>query len=345
MTQMWNEIWEQPLALERCIERNRAMIAEIAGIIREKKIDRVVLAARGTSDHAAVYGKYVLEMLTGVPVSLASSSVFTIYKKSLDLKDALVIGISQSGRAADVQEVLKGAGEAGAITIGITNYPDSPIATAAKYHLNCEAGVERSVAATKTFTTQLMLLANLAAEWAGDRALLQELATVPERMPAVFEVAGEIEAKVARYRFMQECFVLARGINYAVSLEAALKIQETTYVRAKAFATSDFQHGPIAMIDQEIPVFVYAPEGPSLPDMLEMLYRLKESGIETVVISNNADALARGTCGFAIPPTDNDMISPFFNVTVAQMFACQLALVKGLNPDSPRGLHKVTITR
>jgi glutamine---fructose-6-phosphate transaminase (isomerizing) len=345
MTQMWNEILEQPQALANCLEKNRELIGQIAGIIREKQIDRVVIAARGTSDHAAVYGKYAIELLTGVPVTLAASSVFTMYKRSLNLNNALVIGVSQSGRAADVQEVLKGANKAGALTIGITNYSDSPIAAEAAYHLNCEAGIERSVAATKTFTTQLMLLAVLAAEWAGDQALIRELSTVPRRMPQVFEAAGEIEARVARYRFMQECFVLARGVNYAISLEAALKIQETTYVRAKAFATSDFQHGPIAMIDRDIPVFVYAPDGPSLPDMMEMLGKLQESGIETVVVSNNATALGFGTCGFAIPQTDNDMISPFFNVAVAQMFACQLALLKGLNPDSPRGLHKVTITR
>lgn len=345
MTQMWNEIWEQPIALERCLDKNQALIRELTGMIKEKQIDRVVIAARGTSDHAGVYGKYALELLTGVPVSLAASSVFTMYKKSLNLKNALVIGISQSGRAADVLEVLKGANEAGALTVGITNYADSPIAVESAWHLNCEAGVERSVAATKTFTTQLMLLATLAAQWADDKALQQELSALPGRISHVFEAAKAIEENVARYRFMQECFVLARGVNYAISLEAALKIQETTYVRAKAFATSDFQHGPIAMIDRDIPVFVYAPEGPSLPDMLEMLGKLKDGGIETVVISNSAAALAYGTCGFSIPPTDNDMISPFFNVIVAQMFACQLALTKGMNPDSPRGLNKVTITR
>jgi glutamine---fructose-6-phosphate transaminase (isomerizing) len=144
---------------------------------------------------------------------------------------------------------------------------------------------------------------------------------------------------------MQECFVLARGINYAVSLEAALKIQETTYVRAKAFASSDFQHGPIAMIERDIPVIIYAPEGPSLSDMMEMIGKMREGQIETIIVSNNKAALEMGTCSFAIPQTDNDLISPFFNVVIAQMFACQLALVKGMNPDSPRGLHKVTITK
>lgn len=345
MTQMWNEIWEQPLALERCHEKNLPVIQKIVEVLKSRQIDQIVLAARGTSDHAAVYGKYVLELLTGIPVSLSASSVFTIYQRTLKFQNALVIGISQSGRAADVLEVLKGANSGGAITIGITNYGDSPIATEAKYHLNCEAGVEKSVAATKTFTTQLYLLAQLAAQWADDGEFQRELLTVPGRISHTFEAAGEIEKQVARYRFMQECFVLARGINYAISLEAALKIQETTYVRAKAFATSDFQHGPIAMVDSDIPVFIYAPEGPSFQDMAAMAQKMRDGQIETVIVSNNRELLALGTCGFAIPETANDMISPFFNVVIAQMFACQLALVKGLNPDSPRGLNKVTITR
>jgi glucosamine--fructose-6-phosphate aminotransferase (isomerizing) len=345
MTQMWNEIWEQPLALERCHEKNRAILEEIVTVIKSKQIDDVIIAARGTSDHAAVYAKYVIEILTGIPVSLAASSVFTIYRKSLRFQNALVIGISQSGKAADVLEVLKGANARGAITIGITNFSDSPIAKEVKYHLNCEAGLEKSVAATKTFTTQIFLLALLASMWAGNKALGDELLTVPGRISWALESSGDIEKTVSRYRFMQECFVLARGVNYAVSLEAALKIQETTYVRAKAFATSDFQHGPIAMIDRDIPVIIYAPDGPSLKDMTEMIGRMREGQIETLVVSNNKAARDMGTCSFAIPETDNDAISPFFNVVVAQMFACQLALVKGMNPDSPRGLNKITITK
>jgi glutamine---fructose-6-phosphate transaminase (isomerizing) len=180
MTQMWNEIWEQPLALERCYERNQSVLNEIVGVIKSKQIDQVIIAARGTSDHAAVYGKYVIELLTGIPVSLAASSIFTIYKKSLRFQNALVIGVSQSGRAADVLEVLKSANEHGAVTVGITNFPDSPLAEEVRYHLSCEAGLEKSVAATKTFTTQIFLLAQLAALWAGDAELEKEICTLPE---------------------------------------------------------------------------------------------------------------------------------------------------------------------
>lgn len=345
MTQMWKEILEQPIALERCFEKNTQIIQEIIRSIKDKNINQVILAARGTSDHAAVYGKYVIELLVGIPVSLAASSIFTIYHGKLNLSNSLVIGISQSGKAADVLEVVRGAKNCGAVTVGITNNADSEIAQESEFFLNCEAGVEKSVAATKSFSTQLFLLASLAAEWAGNQEAKNEIYRLPERITQVFEVTGAIESKVERYRFMNECFVLARGINYAVSLEAALKIQETTYVRAKAFATSDFQHGPIAMIEPDIPVIIFAPDGPSINDVSSMINKLKSENIETIVVSNRKDILDLGTTSFSIPETSNDIISPFFNVIIAQMFACKLALAKGLNPDSPRGLKKVTVTK
>lgn len=345
MIKMWDEIWEQPIVLGRCFEKNIDIIKSLVKTIKERNIGLVCIAARGTSDHAAVYGKYVLELVLGIPVSLAASSVFTIYQKDLKLKNALVIGISQSGKAADVLEVIKEANKQGAITVSITNSQDSPLATEAMFHLDCAAEQEKSVAATKTFTAEIYLLAQLAMEWLGDAKLKEQIMAIPKELSHVFEISNTIEERVERYRFMQECFVLARGINYAVSLEAALKIQETTYVRAKAFATSDFQHGPIAMIDSDIPVIIFAPEGPTLKDLTEMAQKLKQENVELIMVSNNKELLEMGTCSFRIPETNNDIISPFFNVVVAQMFACKLAVTKGLDPDNPRRLRKVTITK
>lgn len=345
VTLMWSEILETPAALERCRERNAPVIKQIVKAAESKNIRQVVLAARGTSDHAAVYAKYAVELMLGIPVSLAASSIFTIYQGNMKFDNCMVIGISQSGKAADVLEVLRNARKNGAITVGITNNAESEIARESEYFLSCEAGPEKSVAATKTFATQLFLLAALTAEWAGNASLMEEIYSLPARIPEVFGLADKIESKVERYRFMNECFVLARGINYAISLEAALKIQETTYVRAKAFATSDFQHGPIAMLDPDIPVFIFAPDGPSLKDVAGMIEKMRDQQIETIVISNRSDILEMGTTSFRIPDTSNDMISPFFNVIVAQMFACRLSLAKGLNPDSPRGLKKVTVTK
>lgn len=345
MVQMWSEIMEQPLVLSRSLERNGGTIKKAVAAIKTQNINSVVIAARGTSDHAAVYGKYIIELLVGIPVALAAPSVFTMYGKGLNLKNSLVIGISQSGKAADVIEVIKAANAQEAVTISITNFIDSPLAEESKFHLFCDCGLEKSVAATKTFTAQIFLLAQLVAAWTESENFVKELAAVPEKILQTFETSGVIKQRAERFRFMKECFVLARGINYSIALEAALKIQETTYVRAKAFATSDFHHGPFAMVEKDMPVIIYAPEGPSLKDVSEMIGKLKKSEADLLIISNRKEILDQGNCSFTIPQTQNDFISPFFNVVAAQMFACQLALTKGLNPDSPRGLNKVTITR
>jgi glutamine---fructose-6-phosphate transaminase (isomerizing) len=345
MIKMWEEIMEQPRVLSKCLEKNSGTINSIVKAIKEAEIHSVIIAARGTSDHAAVYGKYIIELMTGIPVSLAAPSVFTLYQKKLKLKGSLVIGISQSGEAADVLEVIKSAKEDGAVTVSITNFENSPLALTSSFHLNCECGEEKSVAATKTFTAQMFLLASLVAQWIEDEGMKKELRLLPELISETFKISEQIINNVKRYRFMNECFVLARGINYAVALETSLKIQETTYVRAKAYATSDFHHGPFAMIDANMPVFVFAPDGISINDMKEMINKLKEQDADITIISNNDEVLKMGDCSFKIPQTANDMISPFLNVVVAQMFACQLALIKGLNPDCPRSLNKVTITR
>ncbi len=345
MTKMWQEIMEQPEVLKRTVETNKSVIDKLIGELETRDISTVIIAARGTSDHAAVYAKYAIETLVGIPVSLAAPSVLTMYNKKIDMKNCFVIGISQSGKAADAIEVVRSAAEQGALTMSVTNFVDSPLAEISKYHLFCDTGLETSVAATKTFTSTVYLLINFIAKWAKNEELQKELKQTPEIMNSVFGQADTIKETVQKYRFMKECFVLARGINYSIALEAALKIQETTYVRAKAFATSDFHHGPFAMVERDMPVIVYAPEGPSSKDILEMIHKLKDSQADILIVSNNKSLLEMGDSGIEIPAGISDYVSPLINVVVAQMFACNLSLLKGLNPDSPRGLNKVTITR
>lgn len=345
MVLMWNEILEEPGTIENCINKNRQLISEIVEDIRNSGIDRIMIAARGTSDHAAVYAKYVMETTLGIPVALAAPSVFTVYHGSLKLDKTLVIGISQSGKAADVLEVIKSANASGALTVSITNFSDSPLAMEAKYHLDCSAGVEKSVAATKTFLAQITLLAALTAVWSGNVKMFEKLCSMPQEVAQIIQTADRVMEKVQRYRYMEECFVLARGINYAIALESALKIQETCYVRAKAYAISDFYHGPYAMIEGGMPVVIFAPSGPSLNDVEEMIHKLKDSGAELIIISDLEVIRAQGDCSFSIPKAGDDVFSPFYNVVIAQIFACRLALAKGLNPDSPRCLSKVTITK
>lgn len=345
MVQMWEEILEQPLVLEKCKIFNEKIITSIVQTLNTRSIDSVVIAARGTSDHAGVYAKYVIEYELGIPVALAAPSIFTIYQKDLKFKNCLVIGISQSGKAADVLEVIKSANRSGAITVSISNDQESPLALEAKFHLFCNAGLEKSVAATKTFITEIYLIAQLVAQWSGNNEMKKELSLVPGNIIKIFETSEHITAKAERYRYINECFVLTRGINYPIALESALKIQETAYVRARAYATSDFYHGPYAMIEKDMLVIVYAPDGPALNDITAMIKRLKENEVELIIVSNNKELLEMGNSSFEIPQTSNDIISPFYNVVIAQMFACQLTLTKGLNPDAPRGLKKVTITK
>ena len=344
MSMMWQEIMEQADVTEQCLRRNASVLTEIVREIKARGIRFTVIAARGTSDHAAVYGKYVLESLTRCPVALSAPSIVTIYKTKPDFSDTLVIGISQSGQAADVGAVLEAANEQGAVTVAITNVEDSPLAKTARYRLYCYAGPEKSVAATKTFTAQMILMAGLAAEWSGSTELKSKLSQVPAKIRETFGLADSVRQVVDRYRFMDECFVLARGINYSIALETALKIEETTYVRAKAFAISDFQHGPMAMLQKDMPVVVFAPSGSCEEDAREMIEKARDAQADVLVISDREPLRSLGSCSLPVPDGLNDYVSPFCNVVIAQMFACQLAVSKDLNPDAPRRLHKVTKT-
>jgi len=343
MTFMWKEINEQPQVLERCFDYNYNTSLEIAKAVKEKQVRYAVIAARGTSDHAGIYGKYLLEAYAGLPVGLAAPSVTTMYGSSLDFSAGLVIGISQSGEAKDVLAVLKSAKKSGAITVGITNFVDSPVAKEVDFHLWCHAGLEKSVAATKTFTSQMMALAILSAAISGKANLFEQLKKVPELVLKVLDAHEGIDVFVKKYTFAQELFVLARGLNYPIALEQGLKIQETTYIRAKSYAVSDFHHGPFAMLSPLVPVLVFALKDAVLDDVNIMLDKLKEKNLEIIVVGNDAKTLEKGTESFMLPDCE-PAVSPFLSGVFAQMFACKLAIAKGLNPDKPRDLNKVTIT-
>lgn len=345
MIKMLAEIFEQPQIIRRVSEENEHLLEEIVTDLRRCNITNVVIAARGTSDHAAIYGKYVIEYCLGIPVSLAAPSILTIYKKSIDYRHSLVIGISQSGQALDVLEVLQQAENQGAFTISITNFNNSPIAKAAKYHLYTNAGVEESVAATKTFTSQLAMLSLLAAKWSENSDVCSQIKKTPDYIKKVLELESDIENAVQKYAYIEDCFVLSRGINYAIALESALKIQETSYVKAKGYSISDFQHGPFAMIDERTPVLLYVLQGPSYNDGLKMLDKLEKSRAEIVLITDDKQLQNRGSISFVLPYAGCDIVTPLFSVVFTQIFACKLALVKGRNPDSPRGLSKITITK
>jgi glucosamine--fructose-6-phosphate aminotransferase (isomerizing) len=340
---MLKEIAEQPAALERTIASEREKITRLARSLDARDIDLIVLVARGSSDNAALFGRYLLEIATGIPVSLSAPSVHTIYQAKLNLKRALVVGVSQSGEGEDINRVLENARGCGAFTIGITNEAASSMVQLVDETLLMHGGREQSVAATKTFSGQMMLFYMMAAALAGNRMSI-EFERIPEFAARALELKPAIVELVQRYVFMENCVVVGRGLAYANAYEFALKLMETCYVVAERFSSADFLHGPLAMIERHFPVMVFAPPGEMLPGTKDLISRLSELKADTLAIT--ADPEVAGMCSRAIimPEEIGEFLAPIPYIIPAQLFAALLAEAKGLNPDQPRSLSKVTRT-
>lgn len=339
---MLAEIEQQPAALERTIKREAPRIARFAARLKQHDLRLIVLVARGSSDNAALFGRYLLEISTGIPVSLAAPSVHTLYHTKFDLRDALVIGISQSGEGTDINLVLENARRCGATTLALTNEADSTMAQLADETFLIHAGRERSVAATKTYTGQLLLFHLLARALNQSRSM--EVERLPELAAASLTLRSQVEHLVERYAFMDHCVVVGRGLNYANAYEFAIKLMETCYIVAERFSSADFLHGPIAMIGRSFPAFLFAPPGKTLTEMNELLGKLTALGAETIVISSEPTILKAATRALKIPRRVSEVLSPIPYIIPAQMFAALLAEAKGLSPDRPRSLAKVTRT-
>lgn len=346
MSYMLDEIHQQPDVIKRVVAEETKNITALANEIKKRNINFGMIAARGTSDNAATYGKYLFEIMNGMPIGLAAPSIFTLYKASPKLENTLVVGISQSGKAADVIEYLEGAKRQGALTVGITNEPGSEITKVSDYTILNHGGPERSVAATKTYTSTLaglyLLNAILAGREDGGDNLIKVADQIKELMKSVEE---EIARRVERYRYMDTCIVLARGVNRGTAFEAGLKLAETCYVNSQPYSSVDFIHGPIAIVKEGAPCFLYAPGGAAFDSMMDMANRLESKGAEMIIVAHNQDILAKATTPFRVPMEIDEMVSPLAYITVGQTFAQYLSRTKGVDPDNPRGLSKVTITR
>jgi glutamine---fructose-6-phosphate transaminase (isomerizing) len=343
MSKMLDEIREQPSALERSLRGGLRAAARLSRAIQHTRPKLIVLVARGTSDNAAQFARYLLEITTGIPVSLAAPSIVTLYHAKVRLSDAMVVAISQSGESTDTNLVLERARAQGALTVGITNEVRSSLATLAEHVFLVRAGRERSVAATKTYTGQL-LMCYLLAYALGARIRIDDLRRLPEWTAAALSLEPEIADRAGRYRFMERAVVVGRGLNYANAFEFALKLMETCYVLADRFSTADFLHGPIAMIERSFPVFLFAPPGVTWPGMSEMLDRLEALKAETLVISSGTHVKREGLAKIVIPAKPAELFTPIPYIVPAQLLAAYLAQEKGLNPDKPRTLTKVTRT-
>ncbi len=363
-THMLDEIREQPEAVRRTLTNTGHAARQVALDAVQRGVDVIILAARGTSDHAALYAQYLFQYLNGIPVALATPSLFTLYDASLRFERALVIGISQSGESPDIVQVVARAQAAGALTVGITNLEGSSLAKTADHTLLCHAGVERSVAATKTYTTTCTVLAMLAAYMPGGEALQSGIQQIPELVAAALKSEDAIARLAERYVFARNCVVLGRVFQYSTAREMALKLEETCYVLSTPFSTADFRHGPAALIESGLPVILFAPPGRTIDDSLELLQLLRERGADCMVITEEerlrelatisillklpevAGGIVheRGTAGDVKAKNVAELLAPIPYIVPGQLFAQYLALAKGLNPDQPRGLTKVTRT-
>ncbi|MGF1472283.1 MAG: SIS domain-containing protein [Rubrobacteraceae bacterium] len=340
-SKMHEEIREQPEVLRRILEDGWNEVKSAGHTLRDRGLRSAMISARGTSDNAACYAKYLFEVLLGIPVSLAAPSVFTLYESRVDLGETLVIGISQSGESRDILETVRQSKAFGATTLTITNNEDSSMAGAADKHLFLRAGEEESVAATKTYTAQLLVLYLLVAALNGEETLGEEVMSLPEEAARVLESEWE---GVERYRYADHLVVTSRGYNLATAQEAALKLMETTYVVSQPFSAADLEHGPMAMIGKDFPVVAIVPPGKVRPRLGELLDSLNEKGAEVAVIADDGNLTQAAPASFLVPVSCSEELSPILYAIPPQVLAHDLSISKGLDPDSPRGLTKVTET-
>jgi glucosamine--fructose-6-phosphate aminotransferase (isomerizing) len=344
-----DEIQEQGQVLAGLLETQMPLVEQIAAEIRRLKPKYVFLAARGTSDNAGRYASYAWGSLNGLAVALATPSLFTLYEAPPRLDGALVVGISQSGQSPDIVSVLEEGRRQGAKGLVITNEPASPLARTAEWVIELHAGVEAAVAATKTYTAELLAIAMLAAamqDEPGRRAdLMRALRQVPGWVSTVLREQERIARLAERYRYMERCVVLGRGYNYATAFEWSLKLKELTYVVAEPYSSADFQHGPIAIVESGFPVLVAAPSGKVYENFLPLLQKLRrQHKAELVVISDRAEVLSEAQTPMTLPEGIPEWLSPIPAIVPAQLFACCLTRVKGYNTEAPRSIQKVTET-
>jgi glucosamine--fructose-6-phosphate aminotransferase (isomerizing) len=335
------EIREQPEVFRRVLREGDEQIHVVAATLRERVPRFVLFVARGTSDHAALYGKYLIETRLGLPAGLASPSSITIYGGTPHYADTLVIAVSQSGGSPDLVGVLEAARAGGASTLAVTNAPDSPVARAAELHLDIHAGLERAVAATKSYTAQLLTLYLCIDAWAGDGD--DESARLPARAETILAREDELAHLAERYRFAEQIVVTSRGYNLPTALEAALKLMETSYLVAHAFSSADLLHGPMAMVDRGFPIIAPVPGGKVAASLDGVLDTIAARGADTLILGEPALA-ARGTVSFPIDDLGPEILTPILLVIPLQLLALHLALGRGVDPDQPRGLKKITET-
>jgi glucosamine--fructose-6-phosphate aminotransferase (isomerizing) len=347
-----DEILEQPTVAERLLQEGRSSVEAIADRIAprlaDRTIDHVVIAARGSSDHAAVYGQFLFGAHLRLPVALATPSLISLYGVQPRLDRSLVIGISQSGQSPDIVGVVAAARRQGAPTIALTNAPGSELAAAAEHHVDLRAGPELAVAATKTYTAELLAIAMLVTDLESRLGPAQgreaALAAVPQALAAALESESEAEAVARHLAGRDRLIVVGRGFGYATARELALKLKELARLAADPYSVADFLHGPLALVEPGYPVIAIAPSGPTAADLDALLARLGELGVEQIVISDRQEAVAAASLAIRLPSGVPDWLMPIAAIVPGQLLALHLALARGIDPESPRWIRKITLT-
>jgi glucosamine--fructose-6-phosphate aminotransferase (isomerizing) len=348
------EIAEQPAVAARLLGEGRpaieAIADRIAPLIRDRSIDHVVVAARGSSDHAAIYAQYLFGIRLRLPVALATPSLLSIYGVEPRFDRSLVIGISQSGRSPDIVGVVAAARRQGAPTIAVTNEPASDLAAAADHAIDLATGPELAVAATKTYTSQLLAIALLVTELdaaAGAADAGPALAGIPDAIAAALASESQAEAVAAHLAAAgrDRLIVVGRGYEYATARELALKLKELARIAADPYSAADFLHGPLALAEPGHPILAIAPSGAAAADVDALLERLGELGVERIVLSDRDEAVALGPVGIRLPSGVPDWLMPIVAIVPGQLLARHLAIARGLDPEAPRWIGKVTLTR
>lgn len=340
-----SEIFEQAETLERVVDRNRETAEQIAQTWHREEIDHVVIAARGTSDNAARYAQYVLGARNRLSVGLATPSLYSVYHSPPLLRNAFVVGISQSGQSPDIVAVLVEARHQRRPTLAITNDASSPLAATADHVLVLHAGTEVAVAATKTYTAELAAVALISDAIDDVEGVDRALTALPSHVDHMLGQSDDIAEMAHGRSSLQQCAVLGRGFNHATAFEWALKLQELSYVSAQPFSAADFLHGPVALVEPGYTVLATATSGPSHVDLHALLGELVELGAGLVVISDAEATLELTTSAIRLPRGVPEWITPIPAIVGAQLFTYHLAVAKGLDPNRPRTVRKVTRTR
>ena len=329
-----DEILEQPAVLERAIVDNRHIAMEARAILERTDVHHVVIAARGTSDNAARYAKYAWGSRLGLPVTLAAPSLFTRYSTPPNLDGAAVVCISQAGQSPDMLSVIDEAGRQNRPTIAVTNDPTSPVAANSTVVVPLGAAPERSIAATKSYTASLLAIAMIAED-------SDALTRVPDAVAGALARERDLKDAANRMAPMSKAVVLGRGHNHATAFEWAIKLQEMAYVLAHPYSTADFAHGPYALLEPGFPVLAVIADGVLADDGLTLLHRARDETGASITVLTNTDVtdLAR----VDLPAVD-EWLSPMMFIAAAQLFTLYTAIANGVDPETPRGLIKVTKT-